>query len=169
MSLPRKLKNFNLFVNGESFAGLVPEVTLPKLSRKTEEYRGGGMSGPVQSNLGLEGLEMQWTSAGYLHSLLAQWGTSTTGGILLRFAGALQADDSGEISSLEVIVRGYHKEIDPGNAKPGEKTEIKVTSALSYYKVSLNGVPVIEIDMVNMIEIINGVDLAAAERLAIGL
>lgn len=169
MSLPRKLKNFNLFVNGQSFAGLVPEVTLPKLSRKTEEYRGGGMAGPVQSNLGMEAMEMQWTAAGYLRELLAQWGTGTTGGILLRFAGALQADDSSEISSLEVIARGFHKEMDPGNAKAGDKTEIKITSALSYYKVSLNNVPVIEIDMVNMIEIVNGVDLAAAERLALGL
>ncbi|WP_439587670.1 phage major tail tube protein [Hydrogenophaga sp.] len=169
MSLPRKLKNFNLFVNGVSFAGLVPEITLPKLARKTEEYQAGGMRGPVDSALGLEKLELQWTVAGYLREMLAQWGTTTSSGVLLRFAGALQSDDDAGITSLEVVVRGYHKEIDPGTAKPGEKTEIKVTSALSYYRLSLNGVVVIEIDMVNMIEVIDGVDLAAAERLAIGL
>ncbi len=169
MSLPRKLKNFNLFVNGESYAGQVTEVTLPKLARKTEEYQAGGMRGPVDSPLGLEKLELQWTAAGYIRSLLEQWGTTSTGGILLRFAGALQADDAADITSLEVVVRGYHKEVDFGASKAGEKTEIKVTSALSYYRVGLNGVPVIEIDMVNMVEVINGVDLAAAERLAIGL
>jgi len=49
MGLPRKLKNFNLFQNGVSFMGMVPEVTLPKLSRKMEEYRAGGMSGSCSS------------------------------------------------------------------------------------------------------------------------
>jgi len=169
MALPKKIKNFNLFVNAVSYAGLVPEVTLPKLTRKTEDYQAGGMQGPVKSNLGMEGLEMQWTLAGFDRDMLAQWGVTTVAGVLLRFAGALQQDDTGAITALEVVVRGYHTEMDPGTAKVGEKTEIKVTSALSYYKVSMNGVPVIEIDFVNMVYVVNGEDLATLERLAIGL
>lgn len=169
MSLPRKLKNFNLFGDGESFVGLVPEITLPKLARKTEEYRAGGMPGPVQSAMGLEGLELQWTLGGFDRRLFSQWATTASAGVLLRFAGALQDDNTGGISSLEIIVRGFHKESDFGSAKPGEKTEIKVTSALSYYKLSIDGTPLIEIDMVNMIEIVDGIDLAAPERLALGL
>lgn len=169
MSLPRKLKNFALFVNGESYLGQVPEVTLPKLTRKTEDYRAGGMNGPIAVDLGMDKLEMKWTAAGYIKSLLAQWGTQTVGGVLLRFAGALQADDNTEITSLEVIVRGKHTELDFGKAEAGGKTEIQVSSALSYYKISLNGTPVIEIDFVNMIEIVDGTDLMADVRTAIGL
>lgn len=169
MALPKKLKNFNLFVNGLSYAGLVPEVTLPKLSRKTEDYQAAGMQGPVKAHLGMEGLEMQWTLAGFDFDTLAQWGVTTTAGVLLRFAGALQQDDTGAITALEVVVRGYHTEMDPGTAKPGDKTEMKITSALSYYKVSMNGVPVIEIDLVNMINVVNGEDLGTLERLALGL
>lgn len=169
MSLPRKLKNFALFVNGESYAGQVTEVTLPKLTRKTEDYRAGGMSGPVESALGLDKLELKWTAAGYIKSLLAQWGTTTVGGVLLRFAGALQADDNTEVTSLEVVVRGYHKEIDFGKAAAGDKTEIQVSSAISYYKLSLNSVPVIEIDLVNLVEVVDGTDLMADIRTALGL
>ena len=33
------------------------------------------------------------------------------------FAGALQADDSESVDTLEVVVRGRHSEIDPGKAK----------------------------------------------------
>ena len=47
MGMPHKLKQFNVFQNGVLFMGMVPEITLPKLSRKMEEYRAGGMSGPV--------------------------------------------------------------------------------------------------------------------------
>lgn len=169
MSLPSKLKNFNLFVDGESYVGQVAEVTLPKLARKTEDYRGGGMNGPVASDLGMEKLEMKWTASGYIESLLAQWGKQTVSGVLLRFAGALQADDSAEVTSLEVTVRGKHTELDFGKAEAGGKTEIQVSSALSYYKLNLNGQTIIEIDFVNMIEIVDGTDLMADVRTALGL
>lgn len=169
MSLPRKLKNFTLFNDGVSYAGEVPEVTLPKLARKTEDYRGGGMNGPVKEDLGMEGLELQWTAAGYLRDLLAQWGATRHDSILLRFAGALQESTTGTVSALEIVVRGRHTEIDPGKAKAGEQTEIKVTTALSYYKLSIDGTTIIEIDLVNMVEIVNGEDMMADIRSAIGL
>jgi len=169
MALPKKLKNFALFVDGESYAGEVTEVTLPKLTRMTEDFRAGGMSGPIKSNMGIEALELQWKAAGFIRSLLAQWGISTTAGVLLRFAGALQSDDTNGIDSLEVVVRGYHAEIDFGTAKAGDPTEIQITSALSYYRLSLNGQTIIEIDLPNMVEIVNGQDLMADVRTAIGL
>ncbi len=169
MALPKKLKNFALFVDGVSYAGEVTEVTLPKLTRQTEDFRAGGMSGPIKANMGLEGLELQWKTAGYLKSLLAQWGTGTTSGVMLRFAGALQSDDASGVDSLEVVVRGYHTEMDFGTAKAGDPTEIQVTSALSYYRVSLNGETVIEIDLPNMVEVVDGRDLMADIRSAIGL
>ena len=63
MALPRKLKNFNLLLDGESYAGVASEVVLPKLTRKTEEFRGGGMNGPVSADMGLEALNMVSTHA----------------------------------------------------------------------------------------------------------
>lgn len=169
MALPRKLKNFVLFNDGNAYIGEVPSVTLPKLTRKMEDYRAGGMTAPVKSDMGMEGLEMSWTSAGYIRTLLGQWGAKTVDAIGLRFAGALQADDDAAVHSVEVVVRGRHSEIDFGDAKAGEDTEIKVSSALSYYRLSIDGTTVIEIDVVNMIENVNGVDLMADVRAAIGL
>ena len=46
--LPKILKNFNVFVDGLGYAGRVEEITLPKLTIKTEEYQGAGMSAPVE-------------------------------------------------------------------------------------------------------------------------
>lgn len=34
--LPKILKNFNVFVDGRGYAGKIDEVTLPKLTIKTE-------------------------------------------------------------------------------------------------------------------------------------
>lgn len=54
MALPRKLKLMNLFIDGVSYLGVVQSVTLPKLTRKLENYRGGGMNGSAPVDLGLD-------------------------------------------------------------------------------------------------------------------
>ncbi|WAC70792.1 phage major tail tube protein [Roseateles sp. SL47] len=169
MALPKKLKNFILFNDGVRYLGEVDEITLPKLSRKTEDHQAGGMNGPIKLDLGMEAMEMEWTASGWLRDVFAQWGTRQHDGILLRFAGALQGEDSETAESLEIVVRGRHTEIDPGKAKAGDKTEIKIKTALSYYKLTLNGSVVIEIDFVNMIEIVDGVDMLASVRSALQL
>ncbi|STI98410.1 Major tail tube protein FII [Escherichia coli] len=53
MAVPKHLRFFTLFVNGENEVGKVTSVTPPKLTRKTESYRGGGMMGAVSIDLGL--------------------------------------------------------------------------------------------------------------------
>lgn len=169
MALPRTLKNFGLFNDGESYMGVAEEIKLPKLTRKTDDYRGGGMSGPVAVDLGQEKLELEMTLAGLMRQVFGQYGTTKADGVMLRFAGAYQRDDTGEVSACEIVVRGRHTEIDPDNAKAGERGKLTVKSALTYYKLSLDGEVLIEIDLLNMVEIVNGVDMLAEQRKAIGL
>ncbi len=169
MSLPKKLKNYNLFNEGQNYIGKVAEITLPKLSAKMEEWRGGGMDAPVEIDLGMEKLEMEWTIGGVEKQVLSQFGALRHDAVGLRFAGALQADDQESIEAYEVVVRGRHREIDSGNAKAGDDTSTKVTSTLSYYKLTLNGEVLIEIDVIGMRKVIDGKDLLEDTRLALGL
>nr|BFE89957.1 hypothetical protein GCM10020185_04930 [Pseudomonas brassicacearum subsp. brassicacearum] len=52
--IPETLANLNLFADGVSFQGDVPSLTLPKLTLKMEEHRGGGMDAPVELDMGME-------------------------------------------------------------------------------------------------------------------
>lgn len=165
--LPRKLKNMNLFNDGNSYLGEVGSVTLPVLGRSFEDWRGGGMNAPVKSDQGMNGLEMEWTIGGLDLVAIRQFGTPTVDGVGLRFAGAYQRENTGAVDAVEVVVRGRHEEIDMGEQKPGEDSEQKVKSALSYYKLTVNGRVEVEIDILNMIEIVDGVDRLAAQRAAI--
>ena len=70
MGLPAKLKNFATFIDGISYVGEVEEVTLPKLKRKTEDWRGGGMPGAVKTDMGIDALEMEFTAGGFLRDVL---------------------------------------------------------------------------------------------------
>lgn len=169
MGMPRKLKNFNLFQNGVSFMGMVPEVTLPKLSRKMEEYRAAGMTGPVSVDFGNEALSLEWSAGGLIVEALKQYGASSHGAVQLRFAGAYQEDDDGSVAAVEVVVRGRYKELDLGTAKMADDTTHKYTMACSYYKLMVDGANVIELDFMSGIENIGGVSANDAIRKAIGL
>ena len=169
MALPRTLKHFNVFADGHSFAGECEEITLPKLTRKLEEFRAGGMNGPVDLDLGNEKLELEATYGGPMREILRQYGITRADGVLVRFAGAYQRDDTGDVDAVEIVVRGRHTEIDFGNGKAGDKSPFKVKSSLSYYELIVNGEVWIEIDHVNFIEVVFGVDRLAEQRRAIGL
>ncbi|MBI1771569.1 MAG: phage major tail tube protein [Burkholderiales bacterium] len=169
MGLPSKLKNFNLFNDGASYIGLVPELTLPKLSRKMEDYIAGGMSGPIEIDYHNEKIELDWTAGGLLVDALAQYGAITHDAIMLRFAGAYQNDQDGAVDAVEIVVRGRHKEIEMGNAKMADKSEQKYKTTCSYYKLVVNGEDLIELDFINGVEIVGGIDRTAEIRAAIGM
>ncbi|MBL0229468.1 MAG: phage major tail tube protein [Moraxellaceae bacterium] len=169
MALPKKLKNMNFFNDGISWLGQVPEVQLPKLSRKFEDYRAAGMDGAVGVDMGQENLEMELTAGGVIKQALLQFGTTKVDGVVQRFAGAYQQDDTGEVTAYEVYTRGRWQEIDMGKAKAGDDTEVKLKARLSYYRLVENGQNLIEIDLMKMIFTVNGVDILAEQRRAIDL
>ncbi|HCF5878466.1 TPA: phage major tail tube protein [Pseudomonas aeruginosa] len=171
MAMPRKLKNMNLFNDGGNYQGVVKSCTLPPLARKMEAFRGGGMNGPVKADLGFDddGIQFEWTLGGLDLTALKQYGAVSASGVMLRFAGSFQQDDTGEVTPVEIVVRGRHETIEMGDAQPGEDTEHKITTTCSYYKLVVNGEEVIEIDLLNFVEKVNGKDLLEAQRKAIGL
>lgn len=167
--IPRVLKNFNLIADGRGYAGRVASLALPKLTRKMEEFRAGGMAAPVELDMGLEKLECEFTVKEYDEELLKLWGLVDHAGVTLRFLGALEADDAANtVTPVEVTVRGRWRELDPGEWKAGEETGLKVAVAVSYFKYVADGVTLVEIDAVNMIENVNGTDRQEAVRQAIG-
>lgn len=171
MALPRKLKHLNLFNAGDNWQGLIESVTLPKVTRKFEKYRGGGMAGAVDIDMGLDdgALDTEFTCGGVEAKLFKQMGTLTVDGVQLRFTGSIQRDDTGEVQAVELVVRGRHKELDSGEWKTGESSTTKVSGTNSYAKLTINGEVLYEIDQVNMVHIVDGVDLMEAHRNALGL
>ena len=168
MALPRTLKHFNVFLNGVSFIGVIPSLTLPKLGRKMEEYRGGGMEGAVKVDLGQQPLELDFES-GFDATLFEQYGQSKVDAVLLRFAGSYQRDDTGEVEAVEITVRGRFEEIDHGAVKAGDNAMLKTKMPLSYYKLSVNNQDIVEIDLVNFIHKSGGTDRLADHRKALGI
>ncbi|EMI7061623.1 MULTISPECIES: phage major tail tube protein [Providencia] len=171
MALPRKLKDLNLFNEGESYMGRIEEITLPKITRKFETYRGGGMNGGVKIDMGLEddALSAELTFGGLEAQLYKQWGITQIDGVMLRLNCAYQRQDTKEYTAVEVVLRGRFSEIDSGNGKAGENTQVKAPFNVTYYKLIWDGETLIEIDLLNMIEKVDGVDRLEEQRAALGL
>ena len=131
------LKNFNLFVDGRGYAGKADEVTPPKLTIKTEDFRGGGMDVPAAVDMGMEKLEGSFSIVEYDPEVLKQFGMFT--------------------------------EVDMGNFKAGDLATLKCSIACRYYSLDIGGQKVIEIDVDNMVRNINGKDVLADIRSALGV
>lgn len=166
--IPQVLKNMNLFVDGVSFSGDVPSLTLPKLTLKTEDYQGGGMFAPIEFAVGMEKIESSFTTNGVRREALKFFGLADQTATSLTFRGAF-ADLKGRITPVIVTMRGGVKEVDMGDWKPATVGEIKHAVKLTYYKLEIDGRLMYEIDPLAMTMVVNGVDQLAAERSALGL
>lgn len=166
--IPQTLTNMNLFVDGRGYAGLATEVTLPKLKRKTEEHRAGGMDGPVKMGMGMEMMDAGFTLSGIDRGVLGFFGLADDTAFNGTFRGAFK-NQKGAVVAAVATFRGMLEEVDPGSWKPGDQAEAKFSVGLSYYKLELDGQVVYELDPANCIRVINGHDEAAAERQAIGM
>ena len=169
MGLPRTLKDMMMFNEGLAYQGDAKTVGLPNLTRKMEEYRGAGMSGTVSMDMGMEAMEATVTTGGPMRDILRQWGEPTVDGVYMRFVGNYQKDDTSEIDTVEVVLRGRFSEIEMGDQEVGEASEFTATMAVAYYKLVWNGRTEIEIDPLNMVEIVGGVDRLAERRSALGM
>lgn len=165
--IPEILSQCVMFMDGVSFSGDVPTMTLPKVTEKTEEYRGGGMSGSVDLPIGLEKMEASWVTNGVRKESLKFLGLSDRTAANVVFRASFR-DQKGRVKPVKATLRGALKEIDMGDWEAGKKSEIKHAMAVSYYKLEIDGRVMYEIDVVNMVQVINGVDQLAADRAALG-
>lgn len=168
MSIPKILKNFNLFVQDKGYAGLVEELTLPTLSIKMEEYRAGGMDIPIDLDLGMEKMTCELNISEYDPAVLKLFGLYSAEPVKLVLRGGL-SDETNTITPVVVTLEGIWQQIDMGSWKPGEKTMLKATVSLRYYELTINKEPMIKIDSLNMERIIGGEDQLADLRDAIGI
>lgn len=170
MSLPRIMKDFNAFGDGNNWQGLIPSLTLPELARRMVEYEGGGMDGPIEVDQGQELMTMEWTAGGLLvDGLFDSFGSPVHDAAMLRMTGSYESDETGEVIPVEVVVRGRHKTIGMGEASKGDNNTISVTTTISYYKLTVDGEEIIERDVPGYVFKVRGEDRLEKRRRALGL
>lgn len=149
-NIPLKLTNFNLFIEGKGFAGLVSKATLPKITQKTAEHRAGGMMGVRKYSMGLEALEANFTLASFEPEPFRLMGLRKDGPVGLILRGALQHYQ--EAIPLIATIRGMVSGIDMGDMEVGGETSMSFKVDVVYYKLVRNVETLVEIDIDNNVE-----------------
>lgn len=162
------IKNQNLFVDGRGYAGQLQEVNPPKLELMVEEFRGGGMDVPVDLTMGMNKLVGDFTLISYDKDVLSLFGVAEGSTVPFVIREALESYD-GTPTAVVHTMRGKITSLDPGTHAPGKLAPLKVSVSLNYYKQQHGDTVVHEIDAVNMIRTINGVDALASQRAALGI
>ncbi len=163
------LTDMSLFVDGKGYVGKCPELTLPKITPVVREYRAGGMSGTVEIGMGaIEKMEAEFTLAGVEPDVLALLRVLPGDYAPFNVRGAL-VDYDGVEKPVLVVMRGQVKAIDMGTWKPGDESSLKISMAVHYYRLEHGGSVIYEIDPVNMVMNIGGVDRLAQTRNNLGL
>ena len=168
MNIDNQLKNCNMTIDGRGYAGRLKTVTPPKLTMKTEEFRGGGMDAPIEIDMGMEKLELSATLGSVDPELLKSWGLTQGASPSITIRGALESE-FGAAARVEIRCSGKIAEVDHGDWKPGDPAELKFRQSVTRYEYRHNGELLHKIDVQNMIRIVNGVDQLAEQRAALGV
>lgn len=164
--LPRILKNFTVSVDGRGYIGRIETCKLPELTINGVDYRGGGMDAPVELDMGMQKLEAQLEFAEYDPELIKLWGLFNAD-VPLVLRGAIQRQ--GE-SAVPVVIRmvGGVKQLSRGDWQTGQNSKLTVSVAASMYQESIGGETLVDIDILNFVRIVGGVDQLASVRAALG-
>lgn len=164
--LPRYiLRNCNIFVDRVSKVGQASEIELPVPKEKLEELRNAGMVMPIEIQLGYEKLEMSFKMTAFDPQVLKLFGLAPGAVKEFMATGAL-VDEDGTTHSAVAYIRGRLTESKADNWKPGDKkSENDYKVAVRYYKLEIDGEPIMEMDPFNVS--IGGVSQTDAIRRAL--
>lgn len=153
------LQNFSVYVDGANYVGKVVKAILPKITPKMVEHFGAGMSAPIDLDTGkVEKMEATIEIDGVQKDLYKSIGNSDAA-LIVR--GKIR-NDNGENESVIAEMRGYISELDGGDWEPESKGSSNIKMSVHYYKLSIAGDDVVEIDALNGVRKINNTNQLAS-------
>ncbi len=162
--IPKTLKNFTAFIDGVGYAGLVQEGTPPALTLQVEEFQGGGMVAPVDISMGsIEKMNFELTLKEFNPTVIGLFGQDD---VPLTLRGAIGPDNEPVIIETRSLIRALNQD---GWKATGDSAVLKIEATPSYYKQTVNGEEVIEVDAVNMVFRAGGVDHLAGMKSSLGI
>ncbi len=164
-TFPSVINDYNVYKNGTRLIGVTGEVNLPDLTSKTTTINGAGILGDInEAVMGqFENIQLKIpfrTLSDDIFSVM-----NPTEAVDLTLRAAIQNTDlaTGKtgFQGMRVVVRGKMESFTPGNVQNGEQMGSSVTLNLTYILIEVNGETKVELDKLNGVYIVNGVDLLA--------
>lgn len=170
--IPIKLQAMALFMEGSNQEFATGDITLPSLTPTTDNLSGPGVLGVIDL-----------PSLGHYDSLVIGITWRTIDQDAFRLVGSdLKALEIRGVfrefnnektvvgkQVIKIVVRGFSKGIDLGTLSPNAASDTTTSIEATYLKIFINGENVFELDKLNSICRINGVDHYEDIRKDLGL
>lgn len=166
-TIPTKINKYNVYNAGNRLLGMGDEMSLPDFEPSSETVSGAGILGeiddPTIGYFGNQELEIPFR----VLDREAMDMMDMTKAVQLEIRGAQQTTNSEgdiEFRPMRVVVRGRGGKFAPGKVKAGSPMDTKATLTVLYILIELDGKPVLELDKMNEVYKVNGVDVLAAVK-----
>lgn len=171
MAIDQVIQNFEVYEDAKRFLG-VADAKLPSLSFITASMSGAGIAGNIDTIVKGH-TEAMSLSMNFRTMTEAAMGLTTPDCHQIEFRGARQDEDA--TSRRLIVVPVKHvlvvlpKTYDAGKFAPASTSDASGEYAVRYWAHYVNGKKILEVDPMNYICLINGVDYLADTRAALGL
>ena len=166
--IPGVINNFNLYYKGTALVGLTGEISLPDFEGMTETLSGPGILGEIEEVIiGQFGsMEIEIPFRILDDDAFKIMSPVSVLDLTLRASEQYTVKSTGAIDykGMRVVVRGRQKKLASGTIKQGGAMDASVTVEITYIMIEQNGKKKIELDKLNNVYKVNGVDLLAKVR-----
>lgn len=162
--------NFSVFENLKEFLGIA-SVTLPSINWLTQQMSGSGIGGNIESVLvGMVDAMTMTMNFRQFNDQALSLSAPKIHNITLRVAQQQESPIKGavQIQGVKHTLRVMPKSLSGGNIAPASTADPSGEYAVRYWKSVVDNKVWIEIDPINFICIIEGVDYLAEVRKALG-
>lgn len=162
--IPEKINDYNAYLDGTKMIGVAASVTLPEVNMKSSTVSGVGVSGEIDSpTIGqFESMEQEIQFNTLYSSAMDTLSPLSTVNLTFRAAQQVYDKTGGyNFKGLRVVEMGRVKKFNPGKIEKGEAMEATVTLELTTIKVEVDGAVLLEVDKLNGVYKVNGVDMLA--------
>ncbi len=163
-TIPTKINKYNVYRGGNRLLGVGEELTLPDFEALSETVSGAGLLGEIDDpTVGAFGNMEQDVPFRLLDEDAFDM-MDMTKAVDLEIRGAAQTvNSSGDIEfvPVRVALRGRSKKLGGGKLKAGSPMDSGVTLTVLYILIEVDGSPMVELDKINEVFKVRGVDILA--------
>lgn len=166
--LATKINAYNVYNAGTRLVGISDEVTLPDFEALTETISGPGFLGeidePLLGHFGASEIEIPFRTLNEeMFGLLAQ-GSAVNLTLRMSTQAIQESTMATDFMPSRVVIKGKNKGFTGGKVKQGNGTGSSVKVEIIYILIEVNGKKKFELDKLNFVYKVNGVDLLAKVR-----
>lgn len=170
--VPERLNDFRVYRDGSNDLKGLADLQLPSFDPLKDTVKGAGIGGeyesPTLGHFGSMKLAFNWRTITLDQLLMLQQQAQR-----LDCRGAFQDYDAAAgtyvIRQVRVVVQGPPMKVDPGKFDKGAQTGGSSEIEVMYIKIEIGGRTIVELDKLNYVYTVNGVDQLAAVRAALGI